>query len=58
MASVNAANLTAACLQCPKRAMEQFLKAAAANTRRDTETCGILCGVLKRNELHVTQVLP
>ncbi|KAH8552672.1 hypothetical protein BGW37DRAFT_292445 [Umbelopsis sp. PMI_123] len=41
----------------PSKIMERFLEIASKNTKRNLETCGILCGRLKSNELTVTTLL-
>ncbi|KAI8582491.1 hypothetical protein K450DRAFT_227425 [Umbelopsis ramanniana AG] len=41
----------------PSKIMERFLEIASTNTNRNLETCGILCGHLKSNELTVTTLL-
>jgi len=37
--------------------MNEFLRYASANTRANIETCGILCGQIKKNELLITAVV-
>ncbi|KAF2752025.1 hypothetical protein M011DRAFT_394025 [Sporormia fimetaria CBS 119925] len=41
----------------PNNLRHHFLDAAADNTRRNLETCGILCGILKSNALFITRLL-
>lgn len=41
----------------PKKLRSQFLIAALLNTMQKVETCGILCGKLRRNALWITHVL-
>lgn len=44
-------------LNVPKGLQETFLKLARFNTSNNVETCGILGGKLKNNELYVTSLL-
>ncbi|XP_056274643.1 STAM-binding protein-like A isoform X2 [Pseudoliparis swirei] len=44
-------------LAVPAELCRSFLKLAEANTSRDVETCGILCGKLNRNAFTVTHVI-
>ncbi|GBP63531.1 STAM-binding protein-like A [Eumeta japonica] len=41
----------------PAALMARFQKLAAANTARNVETCGILAGILERNQLKVSHVI-
>ncbi|CAO3665056.1 unnamed protein product [Umbelopsis vinacea] len=41
----------------PLSILDRFLDIAAKNTRNNLETCGILCGHLKANELTITTLL-
>ncbi|KAJ1984804.1 hypothetical protein H4R34_000424 [Dimargaris verticillata] len=44
-------------MHIPFDLLGRFLACARANTEKNLETCGILCGVLKRNEFHLTTLL-
>jgi STAM-binding protein len=41
----------------PTSLVTKFLEVAQPNTNKNLETCGILCGKLQRNQLHVTHLL-
>lgn len=41
----------------PRELCHKFLQLADANTAREVETCGILCGKLMRNEFTITHVI-
>ena len=41
----------------PANLRSQFLACAAANTRRNLETCGILCGTLVSNALFISRLI-
>lgn len=41
----------------PANLRSQFLASAAANTRRNLETCGILCGTLVSNALFISRLI-
>lgn len=41
----------------PPKLRSQFLTLAASNTRRNLETCGILCGTLISNALFISRLL-
>ncbi|CAM0138566.1 hypothetical protein VKS41_007186 [Umbelopsis sp. WA50703] len=41
----------------PLSILDRFLDIAASNTKKNLETCGILCGHLKANQLTVTTLL-
>lgn len=41
----------------PDTLKDQFLKIAAPNTKRNLETCGILCGKLNRNAFFITHLV-
>lgn len=41
----------------PKGIRQEFLKYAESNTRRNLETCGMLCGTLISNALFISQVV-
>lgn len=41
----------------PPDLRHQFLQYALPNTRRNLETCGILCGILKSNALFISQLV-
>lgn len=41
----------------PEDTMEKFLKLAQSNTSNNVETCGILAGQLKQNQLNITHVI-
>ncbi|KAJ1971541.1 hypothetical protein H4R35_005201 [Dimargaris xerosporica] len=44
-------------MHIPFDLLGRFLACARANTEKNLETCGILCGVLKKNEFHLTTLL-
>jgi STAM-binding protein len=45
-------------IHCPRMLLNEFLdRYAVNNTRMNKETCGILCGELKNNELYITHVI-
>ncbi|XP_028172849.1 STAM-binding protein-like A isoform X1 [Ostrinia furnacalis] len=44
-------------VRVPAALLPRFLQLAAPNTARNTETCGILAGVLERDELKITHVV-
>uniref|UniRef100_A0A2A4JEZ5 MPN domain-containing protein n=1 Tax=Heliothis virescens TaxID=7102 RepID=A0A2A4JEZ5_HELVI len=41
----------------PAALLPRFLRLAAANTARNIETCGILAGILERDQLKITHVI-
>ncbi|KAJ3258286.1 hypothetical protein HK103_003767 [Boothiomyces macroporosus] len=41
----------------PESLVSHFLQISAKNTKNNLETCGILCGILKLNKLHVNTLL-
>ncbi|XP_026737410.1 STAM-binding protein-like A [Trichoplusia ni] len=41
----------------PAALLARFLRLAAANTARNVETCGILAGILERDQLKITHVV-
>ncbi|GAB5585855.1 hypothetical protein Unana1_00755 [Umbelopsis nana] len=44
-------------MNTPLRILDRFLDIASKNTKNNLETCGILCGRLKSNELTITTLL-
>ncbi|KAG7307763.1 hypothetical protein JYU34_006356 [Plutella xylostella] len=44
-------------VRVPGAVLSKFLHIAAANTKNKVETCGILAGILERNELKITHVI-
>ncbi|KAL5221959.1 hypothetical protein ABZP36_026672 [Zizania latifolia] len=44
-------------LHVPVKLMECFLRVAEANTKRSLETCGVLCGTLKKRTFYVTTLI-
>lgn len=44
-------------VKVPENTMEKFLELAKSNTARNVETCGILAGQLKQNQLNITHVI-
>jgi len=44
-------------VQLNAKIMDEFLKYASSNTKKNIETCGILCGQIKSNVLVITAVI-
>eukprot|EP01083_Nonionella_stella_P287259 977696_1 len=44
-------------IHVPTSLISEFLRHAHRNTKRDIETCAMLCGTLKHNELFITTVV-
>ncbi|KAL2338974.1 hypothetical protein Fmac_013420 [Flemingia macrophylla] len=44
-------------LHIPVKMMEDFLRLASANTRKNLETCGVLAGSLKKRVFHITTLI-
>ncbi|OUM61647.1 hypothetical protein PIROE2DRAFT_26521, partial [Piromyces sp. E2] len=44
-------------IHVPEELPEKFLEVAKVNTEQNIETCGVLCGLLKNDELFITTVI-
>ncbi|RZB54948.1 AMSH-like ubiquitin thioesterase 3 isoform B [Glycine soja] len=44
-------------LHIPVKMMEEFLRLASENTRKNLETCGVLAGSLKKRVFHITTLI-
>uniref|UniRef100_A0A6A7FZ57 STAM-binding protein-like A n=2 Tax=Hirondellea gigas TaxID=1518452 RepID=A0A6A7FZ57_9CRUS len=44
-------------VRLPQKMVDQFMLLAATNTARNIETCGVLAGIMRKGELHVTHLL-